>query len=163
MSKSPPPRVVMAALTATGILASHATAQVGLESLAAMHGACTRLSGPGRDFSGLCGPTLINETFRSGRTGFTFLGGESAEFAFSGMGPRQVKLTPDKVFQPIDSLILTLNGPPPQSNRLPATGGCTYSNPYAGRSHVSCVAHTARGDFRAAFVSDGREPTIKRF
>lgn len=154
---------VLAALAFTGVLAGHAASQSGLESLAMMQGVCSLLGAPGRDFSNLCGPTLLNETFKSGRTGFTFLGGESAEFAFSGMGPKQVKLTPDKVFQPIDSLILTLNGPPPQSNRLPATGGCTYSNPYAARSHVSCVAHTARGDFRAAFVSDGREPTIKRF
>ncbi len=158
--------VVAALSAATVIIGSAAPAQSEhspLQSLALMNGKCIRLIIAGHDQSAHCMAKLINESFESGRTGFTFTAGDAAVISFSGMGPRQVKLTADKVYQPVDRLIFTLLGMGTPPNNLSASGSCTYTNPYAGPSHVSCTAHTAHGDFAATFLSDGREPEVRRF
>lgn len=134
-----------------------------LDMIAMMHGRCSRLLVAGRNQSNVCASMVINETFKSGRVGFTFLVGQAAEVIFSGMGPRQRKLTANKVFQPLDAVIFTINGPAPRPMRMPAIGGCMYENPFAGRAGVACLAHTVRGDYAGAFMSDGKEPVIKQF
>ncbi len=128
------------ALAALIVLSSEpglASAQSGgsqLDSLIMMNGTCKHLLVAGHDESSSCVPKVINETFKTGRTGFTFTVGDAAVISFSGMGPRQVKLSPNKVSQPLDRILFTLigMGSATKVNRVPATGTCVYTNPYAG-------------------------------
>jgi hypothetical protein len=132
-----------------------------LEYLATMKGACSRLVLGGQDLSGACVPKIVNQVYRSGRTGFTFVAGEQTIVSFSGMGQDQTHDNPDQANQPIDKVTFTQPGSGPAAE--PATGVCSYTNPYKGPSTVKCVAKTARGEFSATFVSDGAEPSMMKF
>ncbi|WP_294004560.1 hypothetical protein [Sphingomonas sp.] len=64
----------------------------------------------------------------------------------------------------VDEVIVNQVGPgvrPPadHSNEMTARGTCTYTNLYAGPSHIDCTASTGKGPFSAAFLSDGKPPT----
>lgn len=134
-----------------------------LDYIAMMDGRCERLVlAQGPDASSRCEPHLMNEVFKSGRVGFTFMVGDLAVVSFSGTG-QQVKDDPNTASQPVDRVTFTLIGTGTPPNVIPAAGVCTYTNPYAGPSHVTCSAHTSNGNFEGAFVSDGHDPKIKHF
>jgi hypothetical protein len=139
-----------------------------LDYVATMNGHCTRLIFGGHDATPACDPIVTNSFHKDSRTGFTFTVGASAVGAvitFSGMGQQQVKDTANVVTQPLDTVIFTLiigTGTLPP-NEAKAAGICTYSNPYAGPSTVTCTAHTSDGVFEASFISDGKEPSILQF
>jgi hypothetical protein len=152
-----------AGLCASGASANppQATGALDLAYLATMKGACSRLVMGGQDLSGACQPQILNQVYRSGRTGFTFVAGDKAIVSFSGMGQDQTHDNPDEANQPIDKVTFTQIGADTKAE--PATGVCSYTNPYKGPSTVKCVAKTARGEFSATFVSDGAEPAVTKF
>ncbi len=139
------------------------TGLAGLEYLATMDGQCSRLVLGGKDASSACEPHVLNEVFKSGRVGFTFVAKDGTVVSFSGQGPKQVKLDPDTVSQPLDTVILTQAGAKTPPAAAKGTGACTYTNPMKGPSHINCSARTEHGQFEAVFVSDGQPPTFKTF
>ncbi|HEY0625448.1 MAG TPA: hypothetical protein VGD10_01820 [Allosphingosinicella sp.] len=131
-----------------------------LDGLAVMNGTCGRLILGGRDVSSGCESRVTNSMYKGGRTGFTFLAGDVAVVTFSGAD------TPAKgnhATVRLDRVIFTLNGAGTKPNVVPASGTCTYTNPYAGPSRINCSASTNNGAFSASFVSDGEPPIIERF
>jgi hypothetical protein len=136
---------------------------VDLDAIAQMNGKCVRLKFASTDATKACENKIINETYKSGRVGFTFVAGDLAIVAFSGAGQTQRKLTADKVLQPIDAIFWTLIAQGAKPISVKATGSCTYTNPYKGPSSISCVAHTDQGDFQGNFLSDGQPPEIQHF
>ena len=151
-----------AALAVTAITAVAAQAAP-LDYIATMNGKCTRLVFKDRDSTSACSPNVINDVHKDGRTGFTFVVGDTAVITFSGMGQTQVKESADHVAQPLDTVIVSMigTGAPPAATK--ATGACTYTNPYAGPAQVKCSAQTSNGLFEAVFLSDGQAPSIKHF
>jgi hypothetical protein len=134
-----------------------------LDHIATMNGTCTRLIVAGADATRACTPRVINEVFKNGRTGFTFTESDFAVVSFSGMGRMQIKDDPNKVTQPVDTIIFTLIGMGTAPNKVKAAGKCTYTNTNLGPVRISCSAHTAQGQFEATFLSDGQDPIIKQF
>ena len=107
-----------------------------------------------------CEP-LINTVYRNGRTGFYFTAGASL-LTFSGIEP-QINQGPDDIIQPVDLILVTqiTTDEPGRPELLPASGRCSFSNPYKGiPTTVQCEAETARGRFAATFHHDGSEPSL---
>ena len=107
-----------------------------------------------------CKP-LINTVYRNGRTGFYFTTDE-ALMTFSGIQP-QINQGPDDIIQPVDLILVTktTNDEPGQPEALPASGRCSFSNPFRGiATTVQCEAETSAGRFSATFHHDGSEPSM---
>ncbi len=134
-----------------------------LDYMATMNGTCTRLIVAGADATRSCTPRVIIEIFKNSRTEFTFTESDFAVVSFSNVGRMQIKDEPNKVTQPVDTIIFTLIGMGTAPNKVKAAGICTYTNPNLGPVRISCSAHTAEGQFEATFLSDGRDPIIKQF
>jgi hypothetical protein len=141
--------------------ASEVHADNPLDYIAISQGTCIKLLFAGHDGTAKCKGLLLNEVFRDGRSGFTFTVGDLAVISFSGFGSKQVKDSPDKVTQPIDTVIFTLIGVGTPPNRIMAVGTCTFSNPNVGPMLVRCSSHTENGLFEATFRSDGHAPSIQ--
>jgi hypothetical protein len=128
-----------------------------------LRGVCQSLLAGGHDFSKGCTGRLVNETFKVGRTGFTFTIGDLGVITFSGSGS-QVKPTADSAVQPIDKVIFTLTGMGTPPNVAQAVGRCSFANPFLGRPMtVVCSAETKNGRYSARFLTDGRTPDAKSF
>jgi hypothetical protein len=125
-----------------------------------MNGTCQRLIIAGNDASSSCQGKLTNTMYRTGRSGFTFLAGDVAVVTFSGADS---PAKGDQAVIRLDKVIFTLVGTGTEPNVVNATGSCSYTNPYAGPSHVSCSASTKAGRFSASFVSDGAPPDLQEF
>ena len=143
-------------------IAAHGQASA-LDDIATMNGKCSKLVFAGHDGSKACVPKVINDVHKDGRVGFTFVVGDLAVVTFSGMGQQQVKDAANTASQPLDEVVFTLTGTGAKPNTIKAAGVCTYTNPYAGPGKVDCTAHTSQGLFEAAFVSDGRPPSMQKF
>lgn len=157
-------RVIMLIAASTLICGGPAYSQSGdmknLRAVAMMHGTCGKLVMAGEDVSEGCQGLITNTMYKTGRTGFVFTAGDVAVVTFSGAGaPAQG----DQASARLDKVIFTLIGTGTEPNVLPATGTCTYTNPYAGPSRINCSATTKIGRFSGTFVSDGEEPDIKQF
>jgi hypothetical protein len=72
------------------------------------------------------------------------------------------KAVGDKAVLHVDTILVTPEGPAPVARRKRATGRCTYTNPYAGPSHIQCSAKAEGKSYEALFVSDGTPPNIIR-
>jgi hypothetical protein len=155
-------RLAVIAAGFLGLAGAALAAASPLDYVATMNGTCSHLVFGGRDGSKSCVPKVVNDVHTDGRTGFTFLVGNSAVVTFSGVAP-QVKDDPNTVTQPLDEVVLTLTGPGAAPKTIKAAGACTYTNPYAGPGKVDCTARTSQGSFAAVFVSDGQTPSIQRF
>lgn len=131
-----------------------------LAGIATLNGTCSRLVMADNDASDSCVGQAINSMYNNGRTGFAFQAGDMAIVTFSGIGtPAKGDLAESK----LDHVIFGLVGTGTEPNSVPATGKCTYTNPYAGPSHINCFAKTKSGTFSASFVSDGAEPDVQEF
>ena len=131
-----------------------------LAAIALLQGTCGHLVVGGKDASSRCEGKLTNSIYKTGRSGFTFLVGDLAVVTFSGADS---PAKGDQATVRLDKVIFTLVGTGTPPNVVPATGTCTYTNPYAGPSHVNCSAATKSGSFSASFVSNGEPPDLQRF
>ncbi|HEV3241910.1 MAG TPA: hypothetical protein VGY14_01445 [Methyloceanibacter sp.] len=126
-----------------------------LTYLAGLKGRCVKLQINKLDASDQCKGLVLNTAYTSGRSGFYFVTEDGAALTFSGDGKAQVKKSEDDVVQPVDVVIFTYKG---KSNRSPAVGACSFSNPNKGTATVHCKADTGGEQFEAEFVSDGSPP-----
>ncbi|WP_114227210.1 MULTISPECIES: hypothetical protein [Sphingomonas] len=131
-----------------------------LKAVAIMHGRCRSLVVAGKDASRACSSLVTNSMYRTGRGGFVFTAGDLAVVTFSGF---DTGAQGDIAEIKLDHVIFSLIGTGTPRNTVPATGTCTYTNPYAGPSHITCTALTKSGRFAATFLSNGQEPEFKRF
>ena len=130
-----------------------------------MRGVCSRLVFSGRNATDRCVPRVINASYVNGRTSFIFTVGDLAIVSFSGVRVDQVKITSNKVSQPVDSVTLTLLGMGSATHPVTtkAVGSCVYTNPYEGRATVSCSAQTSEGLMLGTFTSNGLPPEEAEF
>ena len=131
-----------------------------LHALAIMNGQCTQLTVAGKDSTPVCLGKITNTMYKTGRSGFIFMAGDVAVVTFSGM---DTPARGDQATVHLDAIIFTLVGTGTPPNDIPATGSCTYTNPYAGPSRIQCTASTEAGRFSASFTSDGKEPDYRQF
>jgi len=78
----------------------------GLSTVAVLEGRCTKLLAGKYDWSRGCMARMVNETYKNGRSGFTFVVSDLGIIVFSG--DQQVKSSEDKVSQTVDTVIFTL-------------------------------------------------------
>lgn len=131
-----------------------------LSAIAFLKGTCQSFVVGGKDASRKCLGKLTNTVYRTGRSGFTFVVGDLAVVTFSGADSPAIG---NRAAIRLDKVIFTLIGTGTPPNVIPASGRCTYTNPYAGPSHVNCSATTKDGPFSASFVSNGEPPDIQQF
>lgn len=136
-----------------------------LDGFGFMNGTCQRLILAGKDVSKDCEGKVTNTMYEStGRTGFLFVTRSgNVVVNFSGVDTPAVG---DHAASVLDHVIFTQGktGSKRVKHRgYVATGTCTYTNPYAGPSHINCSASTEKGLFSASFVSDGKPPILTRF
>lgn len=131
-----------------------------LTAIVFLKGKCGNLMIADEEFSRGCQAKIMNTVYKSGRTGFTFFHGDFDLFTFSGVDNPAIG---NRASVSLDRVLLAPGGKEEDQVRLLATGTCTYTNPYAGPSHVNCRAFTKLGTITASFVSDGQEPDITRF
>lgn len=131
------------------------------ESVGAVQGECKKLVVAGRDRSSECRPAVAVLIYRDGRKSFAF-SGEGMMVSFSGTreesSGNEARLTLDAV-----TVASYAAGGEVATDPSPATGTCEFSNPWAGRSYIRCVATTPSGKFRGLFNSDGRPPDMQKF
>ena len=152
--------------TSASVMASAVFAQVDrsnpLIGMVLVRGACgPELMRYGQTVADPSCKALINTVYRNGRTGFYFTAGRSM-LTFSGIEP-QINQGPDDIIQPVDLILVTqmTTDEPGQPELLPASGRCSFSNPFRGiPTTVQCEAETARGRFAATFDHDGSEPSL---
>lgn len=132
-----------------------------LSALTILKGDCGRLIMAGNDASPYCKGMITNTSYKTGRSGFVFLAGDTAIITFSGQDHAAVG---DNAFITLDKVIFTLVGMGTPPNTIAAKGKCNYSNPFNGNhARITCNATTTSGAFNATFVSDGEEPDVKEF
>jgi hypothetical protein len=155
--------MLSAALAATAIAAPSDTfaSAERLLNVAILHGGCTALNFLAHDYTRGCSSTLTNEVYRSGRVDFTFAVITGSIITFSGGAP-QVKDGPNAAIQPVDRVVWKFDAGMP-AKPLPAAGTCRFTNPYQGRSTVTCTAKGRDGAYSARFVTDGLPPQLRDF
>ena len=127
--------------------------------MSVMEGTCHEFVLQGTDATSICEPSIVNFAYRSGKSSFQFVLRDRAVIGFFGADEAAVGNSADLLIERI-SLNLLMGT---ETQSIPATGRCTYSHPYAGPSVIRCNASTEVGEFKAVFVSDGREPEIQEF
>lgn len=141
-------------------LATSASAQdspaENLKYVATLTGKCHEFVLDGVDASDRCENVLVNAAYRGSKSSFQFTLKDQAVFGFYGS---DTKATGDKATLIVEKMTLNLLlGTPPTNG--PATGKCTYTNPYAGPAVVRCTVASNGMNITALFVSDGSEPSI---
>lgn len=120
-----------------------------------LSGTCQKLVVAGNDITGGCQPTVAR-ALGSGGMRFDFpvldaatisLTGRSIPNPASGIGSIAVSQV---------TMTLTKEGVPPQSK--PASGRCTFADPYQGVMTIRCVGSFEREPFDIVFRTDGRIP-----
>jgi hypothetical protein len=155
--------VALSALALTGWASQGLAAGLGsLHDMVILKGRCAQFQAMGYNMTPVCEPHMVNENYRTGRSGFTFVFNHGSVLTFTGMGSRQVKTSADSVVQPIDGIIMT-SGRGPKTSSYPAVGQCAFTNPYKGVAQVRCSATTDAGPYVALFVTDGNAPETKVF
>ena len=128
-------------------------------TLATMTGQCHTLILGGTDASAQCEGKVVNTAYRSGRSSFQFTIRDRAILGFHGVDSPAGN---DQAVLRIDGISLNLMmGTPPTTS--PASGTCSYTNPYAGPAMIRCSAISAGRRFEASFEADGRAPVLKEF
>ena len=151
---------VLGAFSAPALAVAQSSNMRNLHAVAFLNGKCTQLTFAGKDGTRACVGKITNTMYKTGRTGFVFMFGDHALITFSGADS---PARGDQATVRLDKVIFALIGTGTEPNVIPATGICTYTNPYAGPSRINCSASTKVGKFSGAFVSDGAEPDIQRF
>ena len=128
-------------------------------SLVTMNGKCHKLVLGGENASEICKPTVLNVTYANGKSSFMFVAEGLGIISFYGTDS---SAKGNKAVITVEQTTLKLemaNSP----TTAPATGTCSYTNPYTGPSLVQCSAVAAGEIFQATFVSDGSKPDVKEF
>lgn len=124
-----------------------------------IHGACSTMRMGARDVTRICNGKLISFTLANRRVGFIFSIGSEGILQFSGPGTKQVRLAGERASQPIDQVRFTLAETAPEAATTSrGSGRCTYGNPFAGTSKISCRVTSGKDVFAADFVTDGSAP-----
>ncbi len=124
-----------------------------------MAGTCTALSTDGADDTAGCTPSAVRWALPNGRTMFLF-GHSHLILAFTG--PAVVGAWGEANTQPIDMVRITTRASPDIAVGIPSTGSCTFGNPYAGTTHITCDAIAPGHHFHIAFITDGTPPRPAR-
>jgi hypothetical protein len=130
-----------------------------LANMAGIDGTCKKLTVAGSDRTADCPTSLINIAYKNARSSFMVQVGDDSMVSFYGDDHAATGNTATLVLR---SMTITRLGQT-HARSVPATGECTYTNPYAGPSHVECHATTAEGDYALSFVSDGKPPHVTHF
>jgi hypothetical protein len=133
-----------------------AHAQSGLATVDVEYGHCYKLIVADHDVSVSCAPSVVNETSKNGRVGFTFKASNLASVSFSGASLRQEKTSDNKISQPIDYIIFSIVGVGSLQKTTPASGTCVYSDSHSGQTIIDCTAASSSGTFAARFLSYGQ-------
>lgn len=135
----------------------------GVKALADLTGECLRLVLADRPASA-CKGVVLNPTYTSGRSSFVFFDSESQQLvSFTGLSGDDVHRD-DVIVQPVDGITLTATAEPAAvSKTIRAIGACRYSDPFAGRATLSCIAESESGLWAGEFRTDGRPPHIEEF
>ncbi len=121
-----------------------------------LSGTCLKLILGKRDATGQCKGVIVNAAYASGASSFMFVVADTAIVSFYG---KDNKAVGDNAVINVDHVTVTAVGDPKAKPvTVSAEGQCTYTNPYAGPSHVDCSARAVGMDFTASFVSDGKPP-----
>ncbi|MDB5669713.1 MAG: hypothetical protein JWO25_672 [Alphaproteobacteria bacterium] len=130
-----------------------------IATISVLTGECQKLVVGGVDQSSICAGRTANFAYRSGHSSFQFAGGDVVAIGFYGTDH---EAQGDEAFITVERLSLNaMKGSP--STSIPASGKCSYTNPYAGPSRIQCSAISSGKVYSATFVSDGGEPAIQRF
>lgn len=118
------------------------------------HGTCDRLTLPEGDRTHDCHPTAGHMIYKTGRGAYWFSIPQRALISFSGMNE-----TTDEDRGTLNLDLVTVSSSlDAKISGGPASGSCTFFNPWKGRAYVRCQAHTKGGDYSAAFTTDGQPP-----
>lgn len=139
-------------------LSSSGEAEPAQPKFAVMNGKCHKFTFAGAEATPLCEGKILNVTYPDGHSSFMFTLKDKALVSFYGLDARAIG---DKATLRIQKLTLNLLMGTP-STGSPASGECTYTNPYAGPSLVQCRATVGTRRFEATFVSDGNEPDLMK-
>ncbi|WP_313045812.1 hypothetical protein [Brevundimonas sp.] len=152
--------ILVAAVSAT--LPQSASSQSSdAEDISVLSGECLRLVYGRQNFSEFCEPKLVNATFASGRSTWTFTL-PNAVMTFSGWGNQQVLINADTAEHPIDRVLLNLGIEGVEPAITTAVGSCRFGNPNVP-VRITCSATTSEGDVVGLFLTDGSAPeTLSR-
>ena len=124
-----------------------------------IRGACSTMRVGTRDATRICQGKLMSFTLANGRVGFIFFVGDEGILQFSGPSAKQLRLAGERASQPINRVRFTLAETAPEAATTSAgSGQCTYGNPFAGTSKISCRVISGKDVFVADFVTDGSPP-----
>jgi hypothetical protein len=151
---------VILALTAACYCPQGAVASGRQAETVTLTGRCDQLTIRGEDETKNCSGKMLNTTFANGRSEFYFVLSHEIILGFSGSGQSQIKLNEDVVVQPIDQIIIIVDGKPSETM---AVGKCRFENPLKGSVPIVCDAEGKSGSFSGSFVTDGRAPTSSKF
>lgn len=149
--------LALLALGATATLTQAQPASIGL-TMAKLTGTCVKLATPEGDRTAGCNNWVLNMAYSTGRSQFVVMVGEDESVSFGGVD----SAAQGDVAELAVDYVLTGRGDLTRQTRHEVSGKCTYTNPYAGPSHVDCLASGSGETFELHFVSDGSPPDISR-
>jgi len=121
-----------------------------------LDGTCSALTFNNNDRTKDCKGSIVNATYAGGKSSFMFTIGDQAIVSFYG---KDSQAKGDVATLDIEQIGIVRIGGDTAPTHLPAKGKCTYTNPYAGASHIDCTAKIGSNmAFVASFVSDGKPP-----
>lgn len=141
-------------------IAEPASAQsnVGGAQVLVLDGSCDKLTLGKRKMADRCSPKMMSTSYPHGRVGFYFIMEDGTGVTISGMDGANP--TPDTDVTVVDKVIVNLD--PKKLNKpdvFPATGKCTFGNPYKGEMTISCKGKLRDGRaFAGSFTTDGAPP-----
>jgi hypothetical protein len=108
-----------------------------------------------------CEGRLLNPAYRNDHSSFLAVVRNEVLVSFYG---EDHTATGDTATLTVTKITTTRIGDAnPASVTIDATGECSYTNPYAGPSHVECRATGGGKSYALSFVSDGNPPLVQRF
>lgn len=119
-----------------------------------LRGNCAQLVFGSEDWSGKCDQKLMQTAVNRNNIDFYFSTTDNRMLIFNGVDGENP--TPDTDVSTVKKVIFSQNG---TNTDFPASGRCSYGNPYKGRSTVQCSGTLKDGRrFDATFVTDGQPP-----
>lgn len=152
-------RIALATVMLVAASPSGAQDLSNVAALATMQGKCLRLVTPEGDLTGRCGDRIINTAYRDDHSSFMVMIGADTLISFWGEDHAAVD---DRAVMAVRKITTTQTGHGKPTSQ-DADGQCSYTNPYAGPSHVDCTATVAGKTYAFSFVSNGQAPNVKRF
>ena len=137
-----------------------------LVSIIGMDGRCTRLawtaaSGMVTDHTDDCSGKLLNSSFLSGRSEYTFIGHHGAHVSFITEGRSNIHQG-EMLIAPVYAIATYAEGDKAEP-MVPAVGSCRFGNPYAGKATIACHVDTSTDTTDAVFETNGDTPKTEKF